>query len=199
MGVAYLVGNPRVLLKRSSGQLNFLSYILFWPYHILNFLGLWLFRLIGRENAYDKVAENLYLGCTLSNGDRTAIEKIGIHAVLDLTCEFTEPKFLQRMNAYKSIPVLDTRAPTTQQLREASVWLEEQTAKGSVYVHCAFGHSRSATFVVAYLLSTKQANSTEEALCHITMARSKVKLSESQIVALKEFQSTLIASNGFGS
>lgn len=189
VGLAYWFGNPKFFFKNSEGRLSFLSYILFWPYHVLNFIGLWIFRLVGHENAYDKITEQLYLGCKLSNADKKAIKDLGIVSVLDLTCEFTEPAFLRQRAGYLCIPVLDTRAPSAKQLKETAAWIEEQMAKGPVYVHCAFGHSRGATFVAAYLLQTKQANTIQDALNKITAARPKVHLSPSQLAALKQLNS----------
>jgi hypothetical protein len=152
VGLAYGRTGPSTLFKTPSGTLSVLSYVVFWPYHLLNALGLTLFRSLGKENAFDQVSHNLYLGSQLNRQDSQRIIALGVCSVLDLTCEFSEAKPLRALPAYRCLPTLDTQAPTLEQLQSAIRWLEEQTAGGPAFVHCALGHGRSATIVAAYLL-----------------------------------------------
>ena len=93
--------------------------------------------------------------------------------MLDLTAEFSEATpFLA--TTYHNVPILDLTAPTPQQLREAVTFISEQTATGTVYVHCKIGYSRSAAAVGAYLLTTGQAATAEEAVNLLRAARPSI-------------------------
>ncbi|MBM0742981.1 dual specificity protein phosphatase family protein [Phormidium sp. CLA17] len=143
VGLAYAFIGHRAFLKNPNGELSLLSYVLYWPYHLLNWFSLLGFRRFGKENAFDKIDENVYLGCRLGASDKRDIEKLGIKSVLDLTCEFSETPALRRLS-YRCIPILDTRAPSLESLKSGAEWIQEESAKGPVYVHCALGHGRSA-------------------------------------------------------
>lgn len=185
VGLAYAFVGPYAFLKKPNGQLSLLSYVLYWPYHLLNWFSLFGFRYGGKENAFDKIDENVYLGCRLSNSDKQDIKKLGIKSVLDLTCEFSEIPALRQLS-YRCIPILDTRAPSLELLKAGAEWIKEESAKGPVYVHCALGHGRSATFVAAYLLSSGKACTAQEAIDQIKVLRPKIGLHPEQVAQLEE-------------
>jgi hypothetical protein len=185
VGLAFGGIGPRAFLKKSNGQLSWLSYLIFWPYHLLNWFSLWAFRRSGRENAFDLIADNVYLGCRLGPNDRLDIEKLGIRSVLDLTCEFGEIPALRQLR-YRCIPILDTRAPSLESLEEGAGWVETQAAQGPVYVHCALGHGRSAMFVAAYLLRSGQARTPQEAIDQIKVHRPRIGLHPQQVALLEK-------------
>lgn len=190
VGLAFAFIGQRAFLKRTNGQLSFLSYVLYWPYHALNWLSLSAFRCGGKENAYDKIDENVYLGCRLSQKDKNDINKLGIKSVLDLTCEFSEISALRQLS-YRCIPVLDSRAPTMEQLKVGAEWIREEATKGPVYVHCALGHGRSATFVAAYLLLSGKARTAQEAIEKIRAFHPRIGLHSEQIARLEEIASKI--------
>ncbi len=185
VGLAYAFIGQRAFLKKPNGELSLLSYVLFWPYHGLNWLSLRAFRRAGRENAFDKIEENVYLGCRLSPSDEQDIEKLSLKSVLDLTCEFSEISALRQLS-YRCIPVLDTRAPSLESLKAGAEWIEAESAKGPVYVHCALGHGRSATFVAAYLLLSGKARTSQEAIDRIKALRPRIGLHPEQVALLEE-------------
>jgi hypothetical protein len=179
---------PRVFGKRGAA-LPFWSWLVFWPYFALNFLSLWLFRRASRENPFDEIAPRLWLGCRLWPGDETHLPG-NVKAVLDLTAEFPETGFLRRKN-YRCIPILDTTAPTLDELREGVQFMDEGLEVGAVYVHCALGHGRSGTFVAATLLASGQVKSVKEALALLRAVRPGVDLHAAQRALLEEFRQTL--------
>ncbi|HEX8834778.1 MAG TPA: dual specificity protein phosphatase family protein [Abditibacteriaceae bacterium] len=185
VGLAYAFIGHRAFLKKLNGQLSFLSYVLYWPYHLLNWLSLRGFRRRGRENAFDKIDENVYLGCRLSNNDKGDIEKLGIKSVLDLTCEFSEIPALRQLS-YRCIPIPDTRAPSLELLKSGAEWIHEESLAGPVYVHCALGHGRSAMFVAAYLLFSGKALTAQEALDKIKIIRPRIGLHPEQVALLEK-------------
>lgn len=184
VGLAYGFIGPRAFLKRDDGRLFALSYFIYAPYHALNALSLWSFRRNARENSWDEIAPNIYLGCRLNARDKAAIERLKIARVLDLTSEFAETPFLRALD-YRCVPLLDTRAPTLTQLRDGANWIAQNDKP--IYVHCALGHGRSATFVTAYLLLSKRANSAEDAVAQIQKLRPRIGLTREQMAVLKRF------------
>jgi hypothetical protein len=183
LGLAYAGLGPGLLLKRSDGRLTWLSRVPLAPYHLLNSFTLWLCRFT-REPLYDQIAPGLYLGRRLTASQASAL-KVG--AVLDLTAEFGEcPLFLTPSTRYKLLPVLDTQALKVHQLAEAAEFIRAHLA-GSVYVHCALGHGRSASAVAAYLLSQGKV-SVEEALELIGQHRPGIGVSPAQLASLVEYR-----------
>jgi len=89
------------------------------------------------------------------------------------------------------IPILDLTAPTLAQLAQAARWIAREKRRGSVYVHCKAGYSRSAAVVGAFLLATGQARSAREAIDRIRRARPSVVVREEAREALQDFESEL--------
>lgn len=79
----------------------------------------------------------------------------------------------------------------THQLRAAVTCIEESVKIGPVYVHCALGHGRTATVVLAYLLVTRQAATIREGLARLGALRPGVGLSRQQAKSLRELESTI--------
>lgn len=188
VALGYGVLGPSIFGKRGA-NLSWWSWLLFWPYFALNYLSLWLFRRASRENAADEIAPALWLGCRLWPRDEKQLPQI--FAVLDLTAEFAEVTFLQKATHYLCVPVLDTTAPTIEELRRGVEFLQTHLNQGPVYVHCALGHGRSATFVTAYLLASGQAKTVEEALSHLRKIRPGVDLHLPQQNLIEQYLQTL--------
>ncbi|RYX85430.1 hypothetical protein EON83_05545 [bacterium] len=185
VGFAYAGAGGRLFGKRREGRLRWWS-AAFWPFHLLNYALLGAFRRSKKENAFDLIDDNVLLGCQLRARDEAELAPRQVRAVLDLTCEFAEAPFLRRLN-YRSIPLLDTHAPTLEQLREGADFLVQNAAFGPVYVHCALGHGRSALFVAAYLLQSGQAKTADEAIGLIRAKRPRIGLHPGQRAVLERF------------
>jgi protein-tyrosine phosphatase len=125
-------------------------------------------------------APNLYFGRRLTPGEARQAQALGWQSVLDLAAEFSEVAALRAVPRYRSLPVLDGTAPTGEQLREAVAWIVEAVERGPVYVHCALGHGRTATIVLAYLLTTAEVATVREGLTRLRALRSGVGLHRQQ-------------------
>jgi protein-tyrosine phosphatase len=107
-------------------------------------------------------------------------------AVVDLASEFTEVPAFRRCRGYLCLPTLDGTTPSEQQLLAGVSHISRHLANGSVYVHCALGHGRSATLVVAFLLLTNHAQTIEDAVAMVRAKRPHVGLKPSYVAMLRK-------------
>jgi protein-tyrosine phosphatase len=187
VGLAFGTKTPGIFMKTSNGRLSLLSYLIFWPYLVLNYLFLILYRRLSRENPMDEIIPGLYVGRQLLQADQEIFNQRDIRAVVDVTSEWSEAGFIRTQCAYLCVPILDTCAPTWQQLQDAVTWIEEHRKQGGVFVHCAAGHGRSATIVAAYLLHIQKVIGVQDALDFIRSKRPKISLGEGQLAVLQEY------------
>jgi protein-tyrosine phosphatase len=196
VGLAYAFHAPRLFLKRADGTFSVFAYPLLWPFMLSNLASLALFRLASRKAPFQEIVPKLYLGCRLSAWDAIMVSKFQIKFVLDVTSEFREVGFLRNVPEYRCIPLLDRSAPTTQQLEAGVAFIRQNIAEGPVYVHCALGHGRSATFVVAYLVASGICKTLEEALVLVQNKRRGVHLNNAQTKVVREFTSKYFLNEG---
>lgn len=185
LAAAYAGAGPRLLLKRATGRRSALGWLLFAPYFLLSSVTFALYRLLSREPAYVQVAPNLFFGRRLSAREA---EAGGWVSILDLAGEFSAGRWQRGRPGYRSLPVLDATAPSEEEMRSAAAWVSEAVATGPVYVHCALGHGRSATVVVAYLLSAGTVTTVAEGVRLLQSLRPSVRLHSTQVRLLRRFE-----------
>jgi protein-tyrosine phosphatase len=188
MAAAYAGLGPVVFLKRPDGRLHPLGRLLLGPYLLLNFVTFRLYRWFDSGPASGEVAPNLFFGRRLTAFEASQAGASAWAGVLDLAAEFAEVAPLRRVPRYRSLPVLDATAPTEDQLRDAVGWLRETLPLGPVYVHCALGHGRSATVVLAYLLSAGAVGTIKEGMARLRALRPGVGLEPQQARLLRRFR-----------
>jgi protein-tyrosine phosphatase len=186
--VAYAGAGSGMFLKRGDGRRYPLAWLLFAPYFGLNALSFWLYRRSHRGPAYASVAPNLFFGRRLTTREAAEAKSLGWCAVLDLAAEFAEVEPLRRVPRYRSLPLLDATAPTEDQLRGAVAWLRESMQSGPVYVHCALGHGRTATVLLAYLLTAGRVSTIRDGLKLLRSLRAGAGLHRGQARLLREFE-----------
>lgn len=184
----YLGLGARVLLKRADGSFPPVSYLLHWPYFLLSAIGLLLVYL-SPENPADEVAPRVFLGRIPRRWDPR--RRTRYDAILDVAGEFAADPSFRRGECYRSIPLLDATAPTVEQLLEGVRFVQVVDGQGTVLIHCALGHSRSATFAAAYLLATGLAEDPNAAVRRIQAHRSGIRLNAAQFASLQCFAETL--------
>ena len=182
VALAYLRLGPRVFGKSEIGVLSPINVLLLLPY----FLYVWsvwhIVRLFSREPPFDQLTENIFLGRRLLSHELPA----DVDHVIDLTCEFAEPKAL-RSTCYHSFQILDGMAASPEQLRE---WAAQAAGfSGRIYIHCAKGQGRSGLFAVALLLELGHAKSTADAIQLIQSKRPQVYLEHPQRMLLQAMYS----------
>jgi protein phosphatase len=111
---------------------------------------------------------------------------------LDLTAEFSESGPLRAIT-YRNLPILDLTEPTREQLHDAATFIEEEAAKGVVYVHCKIGYSRSAAVVGAFMLANGRVSTAEEAVAHLRRVRPSLIVRPEAMAALRSFEWNTLA------
>ena len=185
VALAYVLHWPGIWLKRTNGRLSWLSWALLAPVHGFARLNLSSFITGCGEAAFHEVVPGLYLGRILREWEGKVMGPIKPHAVLDLTAEFPAPSFFRLAPAYLCLPTLDTAAPTVDQIQTGVEFLTRHLPSGPVYVHCAFGHGRSAVLVIAWLLDVGHQSDVEEATEWLRFQRPGVCLNRDQFQALR--------------
>lgn len=187
LAAAYSGAGPALLLKRRDGRLRLIAWLIYWPLFLLNGVSFICFGLVSSERDYDQIVPGLYLGRRLTQREARNAAELAKAAVLDTTSEFTEPPEFRKRENYLLLPVLDRITPTVEQLQIAVDWIDQHIAQGPVYVHCALGHGRSATVVIAYLLLSETCGTVKEALQFVKDRRENIKLHPEHIDTLEEF------------
>ena len=135
----YFHFGPRVYGKTPKGVLSPISQLLLLPYLVFLWFVWYIARLVKREPAFDQLTENIVIGRRLLSRELPE----DIDHVVDLTCEFTEPKAL-RACSYHSFQILDGFVPPKGELRR---WAQHAAGlSGKLYIHCAEGHGRTGLF-----------------------------------------------------
>jgi membrane-associated phospholipid phosphatase len=135
---------------------------------------------------WNEVLPGLLIGRALTRAGADAAVRRGVSAVLDLTVEFSRPAPF-RATTYRNLPILDLTAPTPGQLREAVRFIARESARGTVYVHCKVGYSRTAAVVGAYLLATGRATTAHEAVALLRQARPTIVVRPEAMAVLTAF------------
>ena len=184
-GCAYGGLGTRVFGKRRDGKMAWISICLLLPYLAVTWLLWHAQRLMTREPAHNEIAPGLWLGRRCSNKELPP----GIGLIVDLTAEFSEPRDLRAGRSYLCVPTLDASVPSVEAFQELIRAIA--ATREPVYVHCALGHGRSATVVVAALLARGNASSLEQAEQRVRLARPSTHINAVQRRLLQRWSSTL--------
>ncbi|MBN2292630.1 MAG: dual specificity protein phosphatase family protein [Pirellulales bacterium] len=182
--MAYFGLGPGIY-RKVEGRLTLSTRLLLAPLLIGQNLSLWYYRRQCR--AWDEVTPHIWIGRKLSDSEADDAIRKGVTAVLDLTTEFSEAAPF-RATRYLNVPILDLTAPTPEQLEQCIAFLSENTARGTVYVHCKIGYSRTAAVVGAYLMSSGAVPSATEAMSHLRDVRPSIVIRPEAVEALHSFE-----------
>lgn len=176
VGIATTARTPGLLGKRSDGTFPLWSYVLFASWHLL-------YRGLGRgwhntdEPPFTEVHPGWYVGGWPQPSHWTQWP-----AVVDVTCEL--PRTGPDTN-YLYVPTWDRTPPEPEALRHAAQFAAQHHRAGQpVLVHCAQGHGRSVTVLVAALVEAGMHDSWRGALAHVKSLRPRARLSSAQAEAL---------------
>jgi protein-tyrosine phosphatase len=181
---AYVVDFPSIWGKRAKGTIAPINYALFGGLHIIHWIAISTLFVSRKVNPCQQIAPNIWLGRLLLGGEEAIFDSPQV-AVLDLTSEFPENPRLRRGD-YLCIPLLDRKAPSPEQMNQALAFIQAQSAKQPVYIHCARGRGRSATVAAAWLLANGLAPDVDSAITSLKSIRSYVHLEICQREVLQQ-------------
>jgi membrane-associated phospholipid phosphatase len=190
---AYLGIGPGIY-RKASGRLPLTTRLLLFPVHVGHQLS-WI-HYARQCRAWDPLTDRLWIGRRLGTSDAKRAVAAGVTAVLDLTVEFAEAPPLLNVT-YRQLPLLDLTAPTVEQMKDAVEWIREQGARGVVYLHCKAGYSRTAAIASAFLLASGQADSSDEAMKLLRLARPSIVIRPEAAAAIRAFEQSLAAKRSF--
>ena len=109
---------------------------------------------------------------------------------VDINCWTSKPSTAApfRATKYRNIPLLDLTAPTEYQLRAAVAFITREVARGTVYIHCKIGFSRSAAVAGAYLLASRNATTVDEAVARLRKVRPAIVIRPEAMEAIRGFE-----------
>lgn len=146
-----------------------------------------------------KILKYLYLGSKVHAKSKSLLLELKVTHVLNCTPKRSVdpengcPNYFEkeRTFTYRRIPVFDNRGEDILGHMEAAFkFIEEGKHYGNVLVHCHKGISRSASFVLGYLMK-KNEMTLDEALGHVQSCRPIVQPNESFMSQLKQYDSQL--------
>jgi protein-tyrosine phosphatase len=172
------------IFRKADGRLHWTARLVLAPCLLGQQLSLVYYRRQCRP--WDKVNPEVWIGRTLNHSEAAVATGLGVTAVLDLTAEFSEAKPFRTL-IYRNVPILDLTAPSIDQLREMAAFIDDESRKGVVYIHCKIGYSRTAAAVAAYLLQTGKAGSLAEAVAILRQVRPAIVVRPEIVEALNDF------------
>ncbi|TWU18635.1 phosphatase domain-containing putative toxin [Allorhodopirellula heiligendammensis] len=180
VAAAYLFSGPGVFGKRFDGRRSRLGTLLVLPY-VLYVMVVWhVVRLLSREPRANALNDELVLSPRLLGHELPE----GIASVVDLTCEFTEPKERWSLQSYLCHPMLDGTGSTSNEIRE----LADEIIKmpKPVLIHCAQGHGRTGLVAATVLIVSGEAQTAADAIAMIQAVRPGVELNKAQRMILEQ-------------
>ena len=146
-----------------------------------------------------RILGNVYLGSRVHAKSRALLEDLNITHILNCTPTRTMdieagcPNFFEKDSrfTYKRIAIFDNQGEDILgHMDSAFSFIEVSQHYGNILVHCHRGISRSATFVIGYLMK-KYEMALNEALEHVRSCRSTVNPNESFLEQLQSLHEHL--------
>ncbi len=174
VGLGYVCFGPSVLGKQGDGTLAWQLTLPLMPYLGVAELAWYAVRVLGDEAPWHEVSRGLYLGRRVEHWELPA----RISVVLDMTAEFVEPMEVRTGRTYVCIPTLDGSVPSVEALLGGV--LDVARRSGSVYVHCAAGHGRSAMAMAVLMVARGVSSDVQDAVTTMRAVRPTVRLRTTQ-------------------
>lgn len=180
--LSYWFNRPGIFGKNpNTGHIHWFFILLFLPFFLLVWT-VWLIKAkLTKEVPYTPITDKVFLGRYSRKAEGLPIVSKNCLTV-DITSEFPESRLLVEHTEYRCILSLDAYYPRDMEtyldvLEEAVRW------HGLLYIHCAHGHGRSATFVCLVLLLKGEVSTIDEGIIYLKNLRPKVSVNHKQ----KEF------------
>ena len=179
VAIVYIAQAPRALGKRADGTLAWWAWLVWAP--LFGYMR--LMHELARSLTDEPVANEVAAGIWVGRRPRAHELPPGIAIVVDLCAELAEAPGVADGRTYLAIPTLDATAPNPAQIARAVEAV--LAAKGPAFIHCAFGHGRSATVAAAVLVRRGDAT-LEDVERKMRACRPRIGLNAHQRGALAE-------------
>lgn len=174
-----------------SGHVHPISYVVYFPFHLINLGMIYLTKLVSHRTPGSEVAPGFWLaGRHASQVERLAkfTPNRQWDCVIDLTCEFTETAKVSRGN-YLNVPTWDGCPASVEDMERCVRFCEERHRENAlVLVHCAHGVGRSTLVMCAVLVRLGLQPDGQAALRHIKLSRPFARLNSGMTKRLQEWQ-----------
>ncbi len=179
VALGYLGLVSSVFGKSADGRIHHVAKVFLLPFFLYTWCVWHIFRVFSRENAYDRVDEDLVVGRRLLARE----ELTRVDHYVDLTSEMEEPKKIRQHSGYFCFPILDASTPTEESLACAV----NTVLDGQTYIHCAQGHGRTGLFALGLLIHKGQITSVEEGLALLNSRRPGISLNKGQLKFMEQY------------
>lgn len=184
VAAGYLGLGPRVFGKRGDGRRSWWAFVLLMPYLTLTWVLWHIYRRWGNRPCCHEVAPGLWLGRRPLRHELPA----DVALIVDVTAEFSPARGVVGGREYLTVPTLDGTPSREAEVRAVLARLAEQD--GTVFIHCAAGHGRSALVAAGVLLARGLASDAKQAEEMLRAVRPGVRLNREQRRLLKQLVSS---------
>ncbi len=152
-------------------------------------------KMAGKDKSPVQILQDLFLGPIGAARNLKALRKRGITHILNVSpvvpCYFRDNP--EGAFTYHVVPIYDDDSVDLMpHLDEAVEFIATGRKAGGVLVHCYAGQSRSASFVIAYLVA-KEGMSLPEAWATVRKARPCVQPNQGFLRQLAEFEQSVLS------
>lgn len=183
VALGYAGLGAQVFGKRDDGSVRSVVRAVLLPYLLLIEVLWWIQRRISKEPPCHEIAPGLWLGAWPAAGLPPEVT-----LVVDLAAELR--RACPAGCEYLGLPCLDAALPQWPAFCRAVRRIAAHP--GSVYVHCALGHGRSATMVAAILMARGLASNPLEAEQLMRTVRPGVGLTDGQRALLQRYSTEIL-------
>lgn len=179
VAIVYFAGTPRALGKQADGTIAWWAWLLWAP------LFGWMRMLHegARSLTREPVANQVGTGVWVGRRPRAHEVPTGVAIIVDLCADLPEAAGVTTGRRYLSLPALDATAPAPAAIARAVDAM--MATDGPAFIHCAFGHGRSATVAAALLIRRGEAT-LEDVVQRMRASRPRIGLNAVQRAALAE-------------
>lgn len=146
VAIVYLAHAPRAFGKRRDGTLAWWAWLAWAP--LFGYMR--LLHELARSLTDEPVASEVAAGVWVGRRPRRHELPAEIAIVVDLCAEMAAAPGVADGRRYLAIPTLDATSPAPAEIARAVDAM--LAARGPAFIHCAFGHGRSATVAAALLV-----------------------------------------------
>lgn len=153
----------------------------------------WIVELLARLiigsplRRFSQVNEHLFVGGQYRPRGWRRMKSWGVDAVVNMRIEYDDEEAGIAPQHYLYLPVVDTTAPSLEQLEEGVEFITDEVDHGhGVYIHCEAGVGRSIAMAAAYLIRAKDM-SPLEAWDEIRKTRPFIRPTVSQRARIQAF------------